>query len=365
MVTNPTEATTANLRVERAAQVVQVAADAPEPKAISQAAEILRQGGLVAFPTETVYGLGACASNADAVSDVFSAKGRPLTDPLILHIAHLEQMPEIVADFPRTAQLLAESFWPGPLTLVLPRNEKVLDLVTAQAPTVAVRIPSHPVALAMLTEAGFAVAAPSANRFGRISPSTAEHVQNELGNTFDLLLDAGPTTLGVESTVVDLCGERPKLLRPGGVTLEQLTEVLGLIDYAAQEVSSEAVAASAPGLFLRHYSPRTPLLLIEGSDALVKQLLAALGENDVKALPVEISQEPVLAAKELYSRLREADEWDAQILLVRPTEASGLGLAVNDRLFRAAQGRILKEFSAESVRFATTIAGSSGRLIAD
>jgi len=353
---NPREGKAANLPSERVAEVLPVRTEFPQPEVMRYAAERLRQGGLVAFPTETVYGLGACASNADAVRDVFLAKGRPFTDPLILHIAHLEQISDIVADFPRTAQLLADSFWPGPLTLVLPRNEDVLNLVTANAATVAVRIPSHPVALALLTEAGFAVAAPSANRFGRISPSTAQHVQNELGSAYDLLLDAGPTTLGVESTVVDLCGDRPRLLRPGGVTLEQLTAVLGVIDYSEREIFPDTVAASSPGQFLRHYSPRTPLLLIEGPDLVAKQLLEALGDSGVHALQVEIPQDPVAAAKELYSLLRSADASDAQILLVRPTQASGLGMAVNDRLFRAAQGRILNQFSSESVRTALEFA---------
>ena len=340
----------------RLAEYRQVSTESPQPDVIRYAAELLDSGALVAFPTETVYGLGARASNPKAISDVFLAKGRPLTDPLILHVAQVEQVHELVSEFPEDAAELAARFWPGPLTLVLPRHPDVLDLITASQPTVAVRIPSHPVAQALLLETGFAVAAPSANRFGRISPSSAAHVVSELAGQYDLLMDGGPTTLGVESTVVDLSGPVPKLLRPGGVTLEDLSEVLGEITYVDRVVAAETTNAPAPGLFLRHYSPLTPLLLVEGEESLTEQLVQALGEKGVTARSVEIPQDQVQAARNLYQLLREADATDATLLLVRPTQPAGIGRAVNDRLFRAAQGRSLKDCSEESVRRALAIA---------
>ena len=340
----------------RAAEWVEVSPDFPQPEEIRHAADLLRSGALVAFPTETVYGLGAQASNPDAVRDVFLAKGRPLTDPLILHVAQVEQVHELVSDFPEPAQQLAAAFWPGPLTLVLPRHRDVLDLVTASQPTVALRIPSHPVAQALLAAAGFAVAAPSANRFGRISPTTAAHVRSELPGGYDLLLDGGPTTLGVESTVVDLSGAVPRLLRPGGVTLEQLKSVLKELTFADRTVVVEAKNASAPGQFLRHYSPSTPLLLLEGDEGLGQQLAHALQDHGVIARCVELPHDPVIAARELYQLLRSADASDAELLLVQSTTPQGIGRAVNDRLFRAAQGRSLSEYSEDAVQAALDVA---------
>jgi L-threonylcarbamoyladenylate synthase len=208
----------------------------------------------------------------------------------------------------------------------------------------------------LLIETGFAVAAPSANRFGRISPSSAAHVVSELAGQYDLLLDGGPCTFGVESTVVDLSGPVPKLLRPGGVTLEELSLVLGEITYAERVITAETTNAPAPGQFLRHYSPMTPLLLIEGDESLTQQLVQALGEKGVTALSVEIPQDQIQAARNLYRLLREADATDAKLLLVRPTQPAGIGRAVNDRLFRAAQGRSLKDCSEESVHRALAIA---------
>ncbi len=333
----------------RLAECLKVSSEFPQPDVIRYAAELLGRGALVAFPTETVYGLGAQASNPKAVSDVFLAKGRPLTDPLILHVARVEQVHEAAAE-------LAARFWPGPLTLVLPRHPDVLDLITASQLTVAVRIPSHPVAQALLIETGFAVAAPSANRFGRISPSSAAHVLSELAGEYDLLLDGGPSTMGVESTVVDLSGAVPKLLRPGGVTLEELSLVLGEIAYVDRGVAAETTNANAPGQFLRHYSPLTPLLLVEGEEPLTQQLVQALGDKGVTALSVEIPQDQIQAARHLYQLLREADATDATLLLVRPTQSTGIGRAVNDRLFRAAQGRSMKDCSEESVSRALAIA---------
>jgi L-threonylcarbamoyladenylate synthase len=208
----------------------------------------------------------------------------------------------------------------------------------------------------LLIETGFAVAAPSANRFGRISPSSAAHVLSELAGQYDLLLDGGPCTLGVESTVVDLSGAVPKLLRPGGVTLEELSMVLGEITYADRVIAAETTNATAPGQFLRHYSPMTPLLLVEGEESTTQQLVQALSEKGVTALSVEIPQEQIQAARNLYHLLREADATDATLLLVRPTQPAGIGRAVNDRLFRAAQGRCLKDCSEESVSRAAAIA---------
>ncbi|HEX5520066.1 MAG TPA: L-threonylcarbamoyladenylate synthase, partial [Longimicrobiaceae bacterium] len=213
---------------------------APAAAALARAAAVLRRGGLVAFPTETVYGLGANALDADAVRRIFAAKGRPSYNPLIAHVAGAAAARELVTAWPDAAEQLAAAFWPGPLTLVLPKRAIVPDVVTAGLDTVAVRVPAHPVAHALLAAAGLPVAAPSANRFTQLSPTTAAHVERALGDRVDLILDGGPTTVGIESTVIDLSGERPVLLRPGSIALDALERIVGPLERPA------ASAAEAP-----------------------------------------------------------------------------------------------------------------------
>lgn len=318
----------------------------PDPDDISAAAKTLQEGRLVSFPTETVYGLGAAISRPEAVARIFRVKDRPSTDPLIVHVADFEAVGAVVAEVPSRARALAEAFWPGPLTLVLPRGDGVGDAVTAGGPSVAVRVPAHPVAEALLRSTGIGVAAPSANRFGRISPTDGAHVVDDLGphlGAGDLVLDAGPTPLGIESTVLDLGGDRPTVLRHGGVPVEDLVEVLGPVDAPERRVVDDQVAASAPGSLLRHYSPRRPLVLVEGDDALADELRTLLAERDVRAVVVELPHRADRAAAVLYGRLRAADRTGADLLLVVARDPEGLGRGINDRLYRAAHGRVVMD----------------------
>jgi L-threonylcarbamoyladenylate synthase len=349
-----------NRPVRTPTPVLQVDPESPAPDRIADAADALLAGRLVAFPTETVYGLGAVMDDRAALGRVFTAKGRPATDPLILHVAGIEQLAELVVELPPAAELLAERFWPGPLTLVLPRSDAVPDEVAAGGPSVAVRLPSHPVALALLRAVGRPVAAPSANRFGRISPTTAAHVVAELDGRIDLVVDGGPTTLGLESTVVDLGAGVPQLLRPGGVTLEDLHEVLGEVDHVERTVVDESDAATAPGQFLRHYAPRTPLVMVQGDAALLDGLLRSLDDEGIAASEVRLAEDGDDAARELYSQLRSADAGAGALLLVRAHEPSGIGRAVNDRLFRAAHGRVVADLDATTVERLVRVAGDTG-----
>jgi L-threonylcarbamoyladenylate synthase len=291
---------------------------------LDRAAQILRDGGLVAFPTETVYGLGANALSAEAVRRIYAAKGRPSTSPLIVHIASLDMLPQITAEWPHPAQLLAEQFWPGPLTLVVKKNAAVPDEVTAGLNTVGVRMPAHPVAHELIRRTGLPVAAPSANRFTEISPTTAEHVRRVLGDKVDLILDGGPCQVGIESTVLSLAGDMPVLLRPGMVSAAEIERVTGPIVPNAPLPHADAAHAS-PGLHERHYSPRTPLVLLEENQALPQ------GRGRELLLP----RDPRQFAAILYSELHKADNegWD-WIALRRPPK-SPEWLAICDRLQRA------------------------------
>jgi L-threonylcarbamoyladenylate synthase len=311
-----------------------------DPTVLAEAGELLRAGQLVAFPTETVYGLGADATNADAVSRIFEIKGRPATDPLIVHVLDSAAASGVAQSWNDLAQSLADRFWPGPLTLVLERSGAVVDAVGGGRSTVAVRVPAHRTALALLQAAQVPVAAPSANRFGRVSPTTADHVLAEFPSGVARLLDGGPTPLGVESTVLDLTTAVPTVLRPGGVTVEDLVEVLGQVEAPEREVVPESEAAAAPGGFLRHYAPNTPMVLVEGGVEVAGPLRDQLRERGVVARILELSNEPTAAATSLYGLLRNADS-TADVLLACMVRSEGIGRAVNDRLFRAASGRVV------------------------
>jgi len=325
--------------------------------AIETAAEVLRSGGLVAFPTETVYGLGASIEHPDALRRIFEVKGRPANDPLIVHVATIEAARTLTTEWPTTAQLLAERCWPGPLTLVLPRSELVDDVVTAGGPTVGVRLPAHPVARALIAAAGAPVAAPSANRFGRISPTTATHVLDEFGPSPsgagavalrpDLILDGGASPLGVESTVIDLSGTRPRVLRPGGIAVEDLRDLLGDVDLVDRQVASDDAAVASPGEFLAHYSPGTPLVLVEGDGPAADALATALRAAGVDAGLLDLPSGGTAAAAVVYDRLRAADSVRHSVLVGHLVEPDGLGRAVNDRLFRAAHGRVVSADAVE------------------
>lgn len=328
---------------------------------IARAAECLRAGGLVAFPTETVYGLGVHALDVEAVRRLFAAKGRPADDPLIVHVRSLEDVrPLVRGDLPAAAERLAGRFWPGPLTLVLPRSPRVPDAVTAGLDTVAVRVPAHPVARALLEAAQIPVAAPSANLFSRPSPTRADHVLHDLDGRIDFVIDGGPTSVGVESTVLDLSGTTPAILRPGAVTAGMLTEVLGEV---ARHEGRTSGAQRSPGLLEKHYAPRTPLTVYEGPRALERLAADAVeatlrGQHIALVVPDERrarfddpalrvigagpAHDPAAMASRLYAALREADAAGADAIYALGVEHdTGLGAALRDRLHRAA-GRIIE-----------------------
>src|SRR5438105_2696199 len=256
---------------------------APGHPAIREVAAILKRGGLVAIPTETVYGLAANALDAAAIGHIFEAKERPSWDPLIVHVANVDMISQAAADFPEKAKKLAEHFWPGPLTLLLKRHPQLPLTVTAGRETVAVRIPAHPVARAVITSAGLPLAAPSANRFGHTSPTTAEHVMGDLEGRIDAVLDSGPTQIGVESTVLDPLRTPPLLLRPGGVTREQLEELLGQLEMYSAPANEAPQALASPGLAARHYAPQAQLVLVDGTQenflAVIEEQVSKLGDR--------------------------------------------------------------------------------------
>jgi L-threonylcarbamoyladenylate synthase len=314
--------------------------------AATEAARRLAEGGLVAFPTETVYGLGADATNAAAIARLYEAKGRPLFNPLISHVEGLSSAHRI-ARFDATAITLAQAFWPGPLTLVLQRREgcEVADLATAGLETIAVRVPAHPVAHAILKALDRPVVAPSANLSGHVSPTTAAHVRNDLAGRIDLIVDGGPVAVGVESTIVG-CFERPMLLRPGGLPREEIERVLGR-PLARPPVESESDEGHplAPGMLTSHYAPRARVRLDAQSIAPGEALLAfghaAVPGQDKAAAVLNLSErgDPAEAATHLFGYLRSLDATGARSIAVTPVPMQGLGEAINDRLRRAAAGR--------------------------
>jgi L-threonylcarbamoyladenylate synthase len=316
----------------------------PNDQEVIRAAEVLRAGGLVAFPTETVYGLGADAGRPDAVRNIFAAKGRPTDHPVIVHLGSVDELDEWALDVPTPAKLLADAFWPGPLTLLLPRSSRVPDEVTGGRPAVGLRVPDHPLALRLLRAFGGGIAAPSANRFGRVSPTTAAAVRAELGDRVDLVLDGGPCRVGVESTIVDLSGERPEVLRPGGITLERLSEVLG----ATPATWSGGTEARASGMLVAHYAPAARVEVVSAAAVVARAaVLVAAGERvavivgeALAGLPggvtVMVAGPPEDYARVLYAELRAADHAGADVVLAVPPPAVGVGVAVRDRLQRAA-----------------------------
>ena len=316
-----------------------------DPAAIERAADLLRAGALVAFPTETVYGLGADALNPDAVRRIFAAKQRPADNPLIVHVAEVAEARALVREWPPLAERAA-ALWPGPLTLVLPRAAIVPDVTTAGQDTVALRVPAHPVALALLRACRRPLAAPSANRSGRPSPTLASHVSADLDGRLALILDGGPTAYGLESSVLDLCGERPLLLRRGGVTHERLVALLGPVDLV--DAGDAAAIARSPGLRHRHYAPRARVELVgegEGEAAAARALAAgervalicrraASSAAIVRRLPTELEG----FAQALFATLRALDDEGVARIVVEAVPGVGIGAAIMDRLRRAAAG---------------------------
>jgi L-threonylcarbamoyladenylate synthase len=308
-------------------------------EAIGRAAQALARGEIVAFPTETVYGLGADARDARAVAKVFAAKERPRFNPLIVHVPNLTAA-ETYAVFDATARKLADAFWPGPLSLVLPTrpDSGIADLVTGGLDTIALRAPNHRVAQELLAEAKLPIAAPSANRSGRISPTMAAHVEAELGDVPAMILDGGPCPLGIESTVVGVAGDAPVLLRLGAVPREAIQAVLG----QALPLANEDAAIASPGQLERHYAPNTPLRL-GATDVCAREALLAFGPNApqgaIASINLSASGDLEEAAANLFASLRRLDEAGAKAMAVMPIPERGLGEAINDRLRRAAKAR--------------------------
>jgi L-threonylcarbamoyladenylate synthase len=337
--------------MHRSTRVIAVDPQSPQPEAIAQAAQIVRSGGLVAFPTETVYGLGANALDKSALAKIFQAKGRPPNNPLIVHVARPQDARELAAEWPACADRLVERFWPGPLSLVVAKRPIVPDLITAGAATVALRMPAHRVALDLLVAAGVPIAAPSANRSMEISPTSAAHVLKALQGQVDLILDAGPTPGGLESTVIDVTRERPVLLRPGLISRGQIEEVVGAIDDASGVVESTPAARPSPGMLERHYAPRAKLRRIVGNGREpLFELLAAgkrvawlrygnVGEPDERAAGlvhiVNMPKEPSAYAAALYAALHACDDAGAEYIVVELPPHGDAWAAVHDRLRRA------------------------------
>jgi len=321
---------------------------------IREAADVIRRGGVVAFPTETVYGLGANAFDAKAVARVFEVKRRPYFDPLIVHVCEKEWLGGLAVDVPEAAQRLIDALWPGPLTVVLPKKPAVPDIVTAGLPGVALRLPSNEIARELIRAAGVPVAAPSANLFGYVSPTAAEHVRAQLGSAADMVIDGGECTVGIESTIISFLGDQPALLRPGGAALEDIEGVVGPVAVPG----NEELVSQSPGRSGTHYATRTPLVLVDGVDGIdgiginagrvnpAKIGLIALSPASVPGaavLPPSVVGIEYLsaagdlreAACRLFAAMRRLDAAGVDAIAALPIPANGLGLAINDRLCRA------------------------------
>jgi L-threonylcarbamoyladenylate synthase len=355
-------------------EIIPINEQHPDSILLRRAATLIQQGELVVFPTETVYGLGADAFQTQAVEQIFAVKGRPLSDPLIVHIADEAALDSLVTEISRAARQLIRTFWPGPLTLILPARPRVPRMITAGLPNVAIRMPRHPIAQALIRAAGTPIAAPSANRFMHISPTTAQHVQADLGGRIPLILDGGPCEVGVESTVLDLCAPIPTILRPGGVSLEELRIVLPTVQSPAVSTTLSGAATKditnlpdtdarlSPGQMLIHYSPVVPAYLYEGTEeAMRTAMLAAIqryqsrgahvgvliADTDLPAFAESNAQMYVLGhtleqiATRLFAGLRTLEEAGVDVILCRSFAEEGLGLAIRDRLRKASGGKVI------------------------
>lgn len=332
-------------------KIIKVDPEHPGRDALEAAATVLRHGGLVAFPTETVYGLGADALNPEALSRIYAAKGRPTTNPLIVHVASIDEARGLAKVWSPLADRLARHFWPGPLTLVVPRGDRVPSQISAGMDTVALRIPQHPVALALLETSGLAIAAPSANRYMELSPTRAEHVQKSLGDRVDMILDGGPTQVGIESTVVSLLGEHSLILRPGMIDEDQLSQIVPGIRRGGPEILTDDAPRPSPGLALRHYAPRARLVVIKGSreefEAALKNtpLGARKGTLVLRGQPLtgkemlacrELPDDPQGYAQGLYGALHDLDALEVDVIYLQGPPDEPEWAAIWDRLDRAA-----------------------------
>lgn len=354
-------------------RIIKIDKNNPESDKLAYAAEVLKNGGLVVFPTETVYGLGANALDAKAVSGIFEAKGRPSDNPLIIHISDKVMMESLASSRPEKMEILMDKFWPGPLTLVVPRSRIVLDIVTAGLDSVAIRMPSHPVALSLISMAGVPVAAPSANTSGRPSPTCAEHVIEDLSGKVDVIIDSGDVEVGLESTVLDITSDIPTILRPGGITCEQLTSFLGEIDICASLKSNEVrnvqksniihPAPKSPGMKYKHYAPDAQIIIFEGkleyavaeinkvytrnTNEGIKTGILATDEtidlyNSSDIISMGSRKDPSTIASKLFHCLRQFNGRDIKVILSESIEDEGIGFAVMNRLIKAAGYNIKK-----------------------
>jgi L-threonylcarbamoyladenylate synthase len=304
---------------------------------VRHAIDLLARGGLVAFPTETVYGLGADARNSAAIERIFQAKGRPPTNPLIVHIEGVSSARRYATSWPKHAQTLADAFWPGPLTLVLPKAESIVAAATAGRNTVGLRAPNHPLALELLTAFDGPIAAPSANRSNHLSPTTAQHVREELGSAVDLILDGGPCQVGIESTVLDLSTDHPIILRPGSITREQIQRLIGPVSIFQGSIDS-AIAAASPGQQEKHYAPLTPAFRFDGplpGDQRAGFVLIGTNLRHISPTQIEMPGNPQAYARHFYAVLRELDELQLPAIYIQMPPDHPDWTAVRDRIRRA------------------------------
>ena len=346
-------------------KLIKIDADDPNKEDMREAAEIIRSGGLVAFPTETVYGLGANALDPEASKRIYAAKGRPSDNPLIVHISRFEELLSIAKEVPPQAKKLADAFWPGPLTMIVWKNEKVPYETTGGMDTVAIRMPNHPVALALIDESGCMIAAPSANTSGKPSPTEAAHVALDLDGKIPMILDGGPVGIGIESTIIDLTEKIPMILRPGYITKEMLEEVLG----EEVRIDPGIIAADstkkpkAPGMKYKHYAPKADLVLVEGEqEAVVAKINALVREKQAAGLKVGVvatdeteslyqadyvvtigarSDEDAIA-RHLYKILREFDDWNVDAIYSESFSTPRIGQAIMNRLMKAAGHQVIQ-----------------------
>jgi len=346
-------------------KLIKIDADDPNKEDMREAAEIIRSGGLVAFPTETVYGLGANALDPEASKRIYAAKGRPSDNPLIVHICRFEELESIAKEVPTQAGKLADAFWPGPLTMIVWKNEKVPYETTGGMDTVAIRMPNHPVALALIEESGCMIAAPSANTSGKPSPTEAGHVALDLDGKIPMILDGGPVGIGIESTIIDLTEKIPMILRPGYITKEMLEEVLG----EEVRIDPGIIAADstkkpkAPGMKYKHYAPKADLVLVEGEqEAVVAKINALVKEKQAAGLKVGVvatdeteslyqadyvvtigarSDEDAIA-RHLYKILREFDDWNVDAIYSESFSTPRIGQAIMNRLMKAAGHQVIQ-----------------------
>ena len=329
---------------------------------MNEAGELLKSGALVAFPTETVYGLGANALDEKASAKIYAAKGRPSDNPLIIHIADMEKLAYITAEIPQAAIKLAEKFWPGPLTMVLKKSEVVPLGTTGGLNTVAVRMPSHPIALEMIRAGGGYIAAPSANTSGRPSPTLASHVADDMDGIIPMILDGGAVGIGIESTIVDLTEEIPTILRPGFITKEMLEEVVGEVQIDKGLEADAKTPPKAPGMKYRHYAPKAELLIVEGAeDAVIEKINALVKEKEAQGIVAGVigteetvskyqagivksmgtRTDEISISSHLYGILREFDESDAEVIYSESFEEGAMGSAIMNRLLKAAGHKII------------------------